>query len=63
MLLAGQHRGGREAAAATLTLAEEDLLTLCADPAKARDLFQRGKLRVSGDMGPAHKLAFLKGHA
>jgi 3-hydroxyacyl-CoA dehydrogenase/3a,7a,12a-trihydroxy-5b-cholest-24-enoyl-CoA hydratase len=54
--------GSDPSATTTLELAEEDLLALAAGHS-AQDLFQRGKLRISGDMGPAHKLAFLKGHA
>ena len=39
-----------------------DLIAL-AKGQSAADLFQRGKLRVDGDMRPAHKLGFLKGLA
>src|SRR5262249_36952296 len=47
------------AAATTLTLAEEDLVALVKG-ASAQTLHLHGKLRVDGDMRPAHKLAILK---
>jgi (3R)-3-hydroxyacyl-CoA dehydrogenase / 3a,7a,12a-trihydroxy-5b-cholest-24-enoyl-CoA hydratase / enoyl-CoA hydratase 2 len=47
------------AAATTLTLAEEDLLAL-AKGASASSLHQQGKLRIDGDVRPAHKLAIFK---
>ncbi len=50
-------------AATTLTLAEEDLLSLCQDPSQAHDLFMHGKLRVDGDVRLATHLGFLKGLA
>jgi 3-hydroxyacyl-CoA dehydrogenase/3a,7a,12a-trihydroxy-5b-cholest-24-enoyl-CoA hydratase len=43
----------------TLTLADEDLLALCSGKTTVKDLFQHGKLRVDGDVGPAHRLGFL----
>ena len=35
-------------------------MALTKDPSQARDFFQRGKLRVDGDVRLAHKLGFLK---
>jgi 3-hydroxyacyl-CoA dehydrogenase/3a,7a,12a-trihydroxy-5b-cholest-24-enoyl-CoA hydratase len=43
----------------TLTLAEEDLLALVKGT-PAASLHQHGKLRVDGDVRPAHKLAIFK---
>ena len=58
----GSVREGRDAAAAaTLTLTEEDLLTLSKDPGQARDLFQRGRLRIDGDIRTGQRLGILKG--
>jgi 3-hydroxyacyl-CoA dehydrogenase/3a,7a,12a-trihydroxy-5b-cholest-24-enoyl-CoA hydratase len=51
--------GSAAGAATTVTLAEEDLVAL-AKGESAYSLFQHGKLRVDGDMRPAHKLNFLK---
>ncbi|MFT3773408.1 MAG: SDR family NAD(P)-dependent oxidoreductase [Minicystis sp.] len=57
---AGSVKEGRaENATTTITIAEEDLVAL-AKGGSAYDLFQHGKLRVDGDMRPAHKLAFMK---
>jgi 3-hydroxyacyl-CoA dehydrogenase/3a,7a,12a-trihydroxy-5b-cholest-24-enoyl-CoA hydratase len=57
---AGSVKAGREGAATTtVTLAEEDLVAL-ARGASASALFQQGKLRVDGDMRPAHQLGFMK---
>jgi 3-hydroxyacyl-CoA dehydrogenase/3a,7a,12a-trihydroxy-5b-cholest-24-enoyl-CoA hydratase len=47
------------AAATTLTLAEEDLTALV-QGTPAVTLHQQGKLRVDGDVRPAHKLAIFK---
>jgi 3-hydroxyacyl-CoA dehydrogenase/3a,7a,12a-trihydroxy-5b-cholest-24-enoyl-CoA hydratase len=59
----GSVKEGTDASASTtLRLAEEDLIAL-AKGQSAADLFQRGKLRVDGDMRPAHKLGLLKGLA
>ena len=55
----GAVREGKAAAATTLTLAEEDLVALVKG-ASAGSLHQHGKLRVDGDVRPAHKLGFLK---
>ena len=57
----GSVREGSEAKATTrLRLDDADLVTLTKDPAAVRDLYQRGKLRVEGDVRAAHKLGFLK---
>lgn len=54
--------GSEKDASATFTLADEDLLAMAkgSDP---KDLFQRGKLRVDGDMKLAHQLGIFKGLA
>jgi 3-hydroxyacyl-CoA dehydrogenase/3a,7a,12a-trihydroxy-5b-cholest-24-enoyl-CoA hydratase len=58
---AGAVREGTDAKATTiLRVNDADLVELCRDPAAARDLYQRGKLRVDGDVRGAHKLGFLK---
>jgi 3-hydroxyacyl-CoA dehydrogenase/3a,7a,12a-trihydroxy-5b-cholest-24-enoyl-CoA hydratase len=58
---AGSVREGSEAkAGAALRVDDADLVALCKDPARARDLYQHGKLRVDGDVRVAHKLGFLK---
>jgi 3-hydroxyacyl-CoA dehydrogenase/3a,7a,12a-trihydroxy-5b-cholest-24-enoyl-CoA hydratase len=57
----GAIREGSDPKATTrLRLDDADLVALSRDPSQVRDLFQRGKLRVDGDVGPAHKLGFLK---
>jgi len=57
-------RQGTEAsAAAVLTIDDDDLAALAADPKKAEDLYMHGKLRVDGDVRTARKLAFLGGLA
>jgi len=59
----GAVREGSDAkAAATFTVADGDLTAL-AQKDGARDLFQRGKLRVDGDTHLAHKLSILNGLA
>jgi 3-hydroxyacyl-CoA dehydrogenase/3a,7a,12a-trihydroxy-5b-cholest-24-enoyl-CoA hydratase len=50
---------GKAKADTTLTLADGDLLTLCRGEQTAQQLFQRGKLRVDGDVRVAHRLGFL----
>ena len=47
--------------AATLTLADADLLALAQGKATAQSLFQRGQLRVDGDTRLAHHLSLLEG--
>jgi 3-hydroxyacyl-CoA dehydrogenase/3a,7a,12a-trihydroxy-5b-cholest-24-enoyl-CoA hydratase len=44
----------------TLTLEDADLEMLARGEANAAELFQRGRLRVDGDMQVAHRLGFLK---
>jgi 3-hydroxyacyl-CoA dehydrogenase/3a,7a,12a-trihydroxy-5b-cholest-24-enoyl-CoA hydratase len=51
--------GSAKDAAATLTIADEDLAAL-AKGQSAQDLHQRGKLRVDGEMRVAQKLGFMK---
>lgn len=51
--------GLADAPTATLTIADEDLATLCAGEGLAQALFQSGKLRVDGDMRVAQRLGFL----
>jgi (3R)-3-hydroxyacyl-CoA dehydrogenase / 3a,7a,12a-trihydroxy-5b-cholest-24-enoyl-CoA hydratase / enoyl-CoA hydratase 2 len=46
---------------ATLTLNDADLAVLVAGQASAQSLYQRGKLRVDGDVRMAHRLGILKG--
>ena len=58
---AGAVKEGTDAkAATTLRIEDADLVALTKDPSQARDFFQRGKLRVDGDVRPATKLGFLK---
>jgi 3-hydroxyacyl-CoA dehydrogenase/3a,7a,12a-trihydroxy-5b-cholest-24-enoyl-CoA hydratase len=52
--------GADAKAAATITVAEEELVAL-AKGESARDLYQHGKLRVDGDVRVAHRLGFMKG--
>ncbi|HEU4406530.1 MAG TPA: SCP2 sterol-binding domain-containing protein, partial [Polyangiaceae bacterium] len=52
--------GASAEAAATVTLRDADLAEL-ARGASAQSLFQRGRLRVDGDVRVAHRLGFLKG--
>ena len=52
--------GRSSAAAAYLTLSDEDLAALAAGTADARALFQHGRLRVDGDVRVAHRLGVLK---
>jgi 3-hydroxyacyl-CoA dehydrogenase/3a,7a,12a-trihydroxy-5b-cholest-24-enoyl-CoA hydratase len=51
--------GKKGSAATTVTLAEEDLLALVKGT-PAATLHQQGKLRVDGDVRPAHKLTIFK---
>lgn len=53
--------GETDSATTTLTLADEDLAALAKGEVTARELFQRGALRVDGDVTVAHRLGFLKG--
>ena len=45
-----------DAAAATFYLSDEDLSALFAGKAQAQDLFQRGRLRIEGELRLAHSL-------
>ena len=45
----------------TITVADADLADLAAGKAKLQTLYQRGKLRVDGDVGLAHHLALFEG--
>ncbi len=57
----GAVREGKDAkASAVFRIADADLPLLSRDPSSARELFQRGKVRVDGDVRLAHKLGFLK---
>jgi len=57
----GSVREGSDAKATTkLRIDDADLVALTRDPAHLSDFFQRGKLRVDGDVAPAHKLGILK---
>ena len=55
----GAEAGTAEAPVATLTLSDEDLAALASGSVQAGDLFQRGRLRVDGDIRQAHSLDFL----
>jgi 3-hydroxyacyl-CoA dehydrogenase/3a,7a,12a-trihydroxy-5b-cholest-24-enoyl-CoA hydratase len=58
---AGAVREGSEPTATTrLRIDDADLVALTKDPGLVREFYQRGKLRVDGDVRPAHKLGFLK---
>ena len=60
---AGAVREGSDGkAAATFTVADGDLATL-AQKDGVRELYQRGKLRVDGDVRLAHKLSIFNGLA
>ena len=58
---AGAVRRGKDpSASVTFRVGDRDLVSLSRDPSAVRDLYQRGKLRVDGDVRLAQKLAFLK---
>jgi 3-hydroxyacyl-CoA dehydrogenase/3a,7a,12a-trihydroxy-5b-cholest-24-enoyl-CoA hydratase len=58
---AGVVRQGADPTATTvLRIDDADLAALAKDPTLAQSFYQQGKLRVEGDVRPAHKLAFLK---
>ena len=46
---------------AVCTLCDADLAELASGKATARQLFQRGKLKIDGDISVGHRLGFLKG--
>lgn len=53
--------GETDGATTTITIADADLAELGSGEATPQSLFQKGKLRVDGDVEPAHRLNFLKG--
>ena len=53
--------GETDGATTTITIADADLAELSSGAATPQSLFQKGKLRVDGDVEPAHRLNFLKG--
>jgi 3-hydroxyacyl-CoA dehydrogenase/3a,7a,12a-trihydroxy-5b-cholest-24-enoyl-CoA hydratase len=57
----GAVREGTDAKATTrIELGEAELEALVGGQATAQDLYQRGQLKVSGDLGPARKLTVLR---
>ena len=50
-------QGQSDKAATVFGIADEDLAALASGAADARDLYQRGKLRVDGDVRLAHGLS------
>jgi 3-hydroxyacyl-CoA dehydrogenase/3a,7a,12a-trihydroxy-5b-cholest-24-enoyl-CoA hydratase len=53
--------GETDGATTTITIDDADLADLSSGEATPQSLYQRGKLRVDGDIEPAHRLNFLKG--
>ncbi len=53
--------GETDGATTTIMLDDADLAELSSGETTTQSLFQRGKLRIDGDMQPAHRLNFLKG--
>ncbi|NOQ83024.1 MAG: SDR family NAD(P)-dependent oxidoreductase [Myxococcales bacterium] len=53
--------GETDGATTTITLDDAELAELSSGETTTQSLFQRGKLRIDGDMQPAHRLNFLKG--
>ncbi len=53
-------QGTQAEAAATLRLADEDLLALAKGEVAARELYMKGRLRIDGDVRVAQRLGFLK---
>jgi len=53
--------GETDGATTTIIIADADLAQLSSGETTPQSLHQRGKLRVDGDMEPAHRLNFLKG--
>jgi len=51
--------GSSDEADATFFISDEDLVALVTGEQSARDLFQRGKLRVDGDVRVAHRIGFM----
>ncbi len=54
-------KGEAEAATAKLIVSDDDLGALARGEVGAQELYQRGKLRVDGDITVAHRLGFMKG--
>lgn len=52
--------GETDGATTTITIDDADLAELSSGQMTTQALFQRGKLRVDGDIQPAHRLNFLK---
>jgi 3-hydroxyacyl-CoA dehydrogenase/3a,7a,12a-trihydroxy-5b-cholest-24-enoyl-CoA hydratase len=55
--------GASKDAVTTLRLTDTDLASICKGQTTVRNLFQRGRLRVDGEVGVAHRLGLLKGLA
>jgi 3-hydroxyacyl-CoA dehydrogenase/3a,7a,12a-trihydroxy-5b-cholest-24-enoyl-CoA hydratase len=53
--------GETDGATTIITVDDADLVELSSGDTTTQSLFQRGKLRIDGDMQPAHRLNFLKG--
>ena len=53
--------GETDGATTTITISDADLAELGSGKATPQSLFQMGKLRVDGEVEPAHRLNFLKG--
>jgi 3-hydroxyacyl-CoA dehydrogenase/3a,7a,12a-trihydroxy-5b-cholest-24-enoyl-CoA hydratase len=53
--------GETDGATTTIVIDDADLAELSSGDMTTQSLFQRGKLRIDGDMQPAHRLNFLKG--
>ena len=53
-------KGKLDGADATFTISDDDLLALAKGEDTAKALFQKGKLRVDGDISVAHRLDFFK---
>ena len=53
--------GETDGATTTITIEDADLAALSSGEMTTQSLFQRGKLRVDGDIQTAHRLNFLKG--
>jgi len=53
--------GETDGATTIIVIEDADLAELSSGETTTQSLFQRGKLRIDGDMRPAHRLNFLKG--
>jgi 3-hydroxyacyl-CoA dehydrogenase/3a,7a,12a-trihydroxy-5b-cholest-24-enoyl-CoA hydratase len=60
---ASVRRGDAGKADAVITISDEDLAALSRGEETAQRLFQKGRMRVDGDVRVAHRLGFLKGLA